>query len=64
VGEVRRYLPDAWVCDPDAEALADGIEQALRHGWQADESVEERLAFAGREAVIEAWSEVLATLEA
>jgi len=61
---VRRYLPDEWVCDPDPEALADGIEQAFRHGWQANESVEERLAFAGREAVIEAWSEVLATLEA
>ena len=64
VGEVRRYLPDEWVCDPDPEDLADGIEQAFRHGWQANESVEERLAFAGREAVIEAWSEVLATLEA
>ncbi len=64
VGEVRRYLPDEWVREATPEALADGIEHALRQGWQADESVEERLAFANRETVTEAWSELLATLEA
>lgn len=64
VGEVRQYLPDPWVRSATPEDLADGIEHALKHGWQEAESVEERLAFAGQAAVTEAWSELLATLEA
>lgn len=64
VGEVRQYLPEPWVRSATPEDLADGIEHALKHGWQEAESVEERLAFAGQAAVTEAWSELLATLEA
>ncbi len=64
VGEVSDYLPEAWVKEPTASDLADGIEHAFRHGWQHERSVEERLAFANTTRVTEAWSELLATLEA
>ncbi len=62
VGEVIDYLPEAWVKGEDPEALADGIEAALRTGWTEEESVDERLRFASREAVTQAWSELLASL--
>jgi hypothetical protein len=62
VGEVARYLPTSWVKPEDPEALADGIEAALRTGWTEEESVEERLRFASKEAVTQAWSELLASL--
>ena len=56
VGEVGRYLPEEWVHEDDPEALADGIEHALRHGWQSEDTVDERLAFASFEAVSQAWT--------
>ena len=62
VGEVGRYLPEAWVCDDSPEALADGIEHALRTGWTEEDTVEERLNFASKEAVTEAWRELLSSL--
>ncbi len=62
VGEVARYLPAPWVRTDDPEALADGIEAALRTGWTEEESVEDRLRFASKEAVTQAWSELLASL--
>ena len=62
VGEVAHYLPESWVKEEDPEALADGIEAALRTGWTEEESVEDRLRFASREAVTQAWSELLASL--
>lgn len=62
VGEVNEYLPDAWVCEPTPSALADGIEDALRHGWTNERKVSEALAFADRATVKAAWSELLATL--
>ena len=62
VGEVKRYLPSDWVCGEDAEALADGIEAALRTGWTEATSVEERLAFASKAEVSQAWRELLASL--
>ena len=62
VGEVIDYLPEAWVKAEDPEALADGIEAALRTGWTEEESVDERLRFASREAVTQAWTELLASL--
>ena len=62
VGEVGRYLPEPWVCDDSPEALADGIEHALRTGWTEEDTVEERLNFASKEAVTEAWRELLSSL--
>lgn len=62
VGEVKEYLPEAWVCDEDPEALADGIEAALRTGWTGTTSVDEQLEFASMRAVSQAWSELLASL--
>jgi len=62
VGEVNNYLPGEWVCDEDPEALADGIEAALRTGWTEDTPVEERLAFASKESVSQAWTELLSSL--
>ena len=62
VGEVGEYLPEAWICDATPQALADGIEHALRNGWTEPTTPEERLVFAGQEAVSEAWNELLATL--
>lgn len=62
VGEVNEYLPDAWVCEPTPSALADGIEDALRHGWTNERKVGDALAFADRATVKAAWSELLATL--
>ena len=64
VGEVDDYLPGEWVCNEDPEALADGIEAALRTGWTEDTTVEERLAFASKETVSQAWSELLSSLVA
>lgn len=64
VGEVDRYLPTPWVCEPTPTALADGIEHALRHGWEQASTPEEVLAFASKEAVTKAWNELLANLEA
>jgi len=64
VGEVSHYLPSEWVCDPTPSALADGIEHALKHGWQAEPSPEEALAFSGRKQVSEAWNELLSSLVA
>ena len=64
IGEVSNYLPDEWVCAEDPEALADGIEAALRTGWAEDTTVEERLAFASKDTVSQAWSELLASLVA
>lgn len=64
VGEVSGYLPEAWVCAEDPEALADGIEAALRTGWTDDTSVDNRLEFASLKAVSQAWSELLASLVA
>ena len=46
----------------DPEALADGIEHALRHGWQSEDTVDERLAFASLEAVSQAWTGLLSSL--
>ena len=62
VGEVARYLPQEWVCEDDPEALADGIEAALRDGWKEEENVDERLAFASKSSVSQAWSELLSSL--
>ena len=62
VGEVARYLPEAWVCEASPEALADGIEHALRTGWAEEDTVEERLDYASRESVTEAWRELLSSL--
>ncbi|MEC8399070.1 MAG: glycosyltransferase, partial [Candidatus Thermoplasmatota archaeon] len=62
VGEVKRYLPSDWVRGEDPEALADGIEAALRTGWTEATSVEERLAFASKAEVSQAWRELLASL--
>ena len=62
VGEVGRYLPEEWVHEDDPEALADGIEHALRHGWQSEDTVDERLAFASLEAVSQAWTGLLSSL--
>jgi len=62
VGEMADYLPESWVKGEDPEALADGIEAALRTGWTEEESVEDRLRFASREAVTQAWSGLLANL--
>jgi len=62
VGEVKHYLPPSWVKPEDPEALADGIEAALRTGWTEEESVDERLRFASTETVSQAWSELLASL--
>ena len=62
VGEVGRYLPEEWVHEDDPEALADGIEHALRHGWQSEDTVDERLAFASFEAVSQAWTGLLSSL--
>ena len=62
VGEVGRYLPEPWVCDDSPEALADGIEHALRTGWTEEDTLEERLNFASKEAVTEAWRELLSSL--
>ena len=56
--------PDEWVCIEYTEALADGIEAALRTGWTEDTTVEERLAFASKETVSQGWSELLASLVA
>ena len=64
VGEVSGYLPEAWVCNEDPEALADGIEAALRTGWTEGSTVEERLKFASKENVSQAWSELLSSLVA
>lgn len=64
VGEVSGYLPEAWVCNEDPEALADGIEAALRTGWTEGTTVEERLKFASKENVSQAWSELLSSLVA
>ena len=64
VGEVSGYLPEAWVCNEDPEALADGIEAALRTGWTEGTTVEERLKFASKESVSQAWSELLSSLVA
>tara|TARA_B100000900_G_scaffold145586_1_gene123391 strand:- start:5543 stop:6592 length:1050 start_codon:yes stop_codon:yes gene_type:complete len=62
VGEVARYLPKEWVRQDDPEDLADGIEAALRDGWKEAERVDERLAFASKDTVSQAWSELLASL--
>ena len=62
VGEVARYLPASWVCRDDPEALADGIEAALRDGWKEEDTVEERLAFSNKETVSRMWRELLASL--
>ena len=62
VGEVGRYLPEEWVHEDDPEALADGIEHALRHGWQSEDTVDERLAFASFQAVSQAWTGLLSSL--
>ncbi|DAC54133.1 MAG TPA: glycosyltransferase [Candidatus Poseidoniales archaeon] len=62
VGEVDRYLPKEWVHEDDPEALADGIEDALRNGWQGEETVDERLAFASFDTVSQAWTELLSSL--
>ena len=62
VGEVGRYLPREWVHEDDPEALADGIEDALRNGWQGEETVDERLAFASYETVSQSWTELLSSL--
>ena len=62
VGEVGRYLPREWVHEDDPEALADGIEDALRNGWRGEETVDERLAFASFETVSQAWTELLSSL--
>lgn len=63
VGEVETYLPDAWVCEPTPLALANGIEDALRHGWQNETTPEAALAFAHPDTVKQAWHELLANLE-
>ncbi len=62
VGEVTRYLPASWVRSDDPEALADGIEAALRDGWKEEDTVEERLAFSNKETVSRMWRELLASL--
>lgn len=62
VGEVARYLPASWVRTDDPEALADGIEAALRDGWKEEDTVEERLAFSNKETVSRMWRELLASL--
>jgi teichuronic acid biosynthesis glycosyltransferase TuaC len=62
VGEVATYLPETWVCEPTPSALADGIEAALREGWTKEASVQETLAFASNETVMQAWNELLSTL--
>ena len=62
VGEVARYLPASWVRRDDPEALADGIEAALRDGWKEEDTVEERLAFSSKETVSRMWRELLASL--
>ncbi|MDP6200574.1 MAG: hypothetical protein QF531_07335, partial [Candidatus Poseidonia sp.] len=62
VGEVARYLPKEWVCEDNPEALADGIEDALREGWREEKDVDERLAFASKSLVSQAWSELLSSL--
>ena len=64
VGEVKQYLPAEWVCDATTTALADGIEHALKHGWEATAPPEDVLAFSNRERVSEAWTELLSSLEA
>ena len=64
VGEVAHYLPDGWVCDATPSALADGIEHALKHGWENEPSPEKTLDFASRDRVSEAWNELLSSLEA
>ena len=46
----------------DTWALADGIEAALRDGWKEEENVDERLAFASKSSVSQAWSELLSSL--
>ncbi|MGB0312891.1 MAG: hypothetical protein ACPGDD_03280 [Poseidonia sp.] len=46
------------------KTLKPGIEAALRTGWAEDTTVEERLAFASKETVSQAWSELLASLVA
>jgi glycosyltransferase involved in cell wall biosynthesis len=62
VGEVARYLPKGWVCEDNPEALADGIEAALLEGWREEENVDERLAFASKSSVSQAWTELLSSL--
>ena len=62
VGEVATYLPEAWVREADPEALADGIEAALKTGWTSQRTVEESLAFASTQQVRTAWDELLASL--
>jgi len=62
VGEVACYLPASWVRSDDPEALADGIEAALRDGWKEEDTVEERLAFSNKETVSRMWRELLASL--
>lgn len=64
VGEVRNYLPEHWVKPATPSDLADGIEHALQHGWQAEVSPEERLAFSSTNTVMQAWTELLANLVA
>ena len=62
VGEVSNYLPKSWVCEANPIALADGIEAALRDGWTKKSSVQDSLAFASNDTVIQAWSALLSNL--
>lgn len=63
VGEVASYLPQTWVVDPTAEAIADGVERALKDGWPVEALPNEVLAFASVTNVMDAWSEVLEHLK-
>ena len=63
VGEVRKYLPEDWIRTPTPPDLADGIECALRNGWQHAQSPAELMHFCSEEVVKQSWSELLSTLE-
>ncbi|MCH1540442.1 MAG: glycosyltransferase [Candidatus Poseidonia sp.] len=62
VGEVRDFLPGAWISEPTPEALADGMEEALMSGWPTTESVEGLMEFCSPNTVMKAWNELLANL--
>ncbi|MDA0715027.1 MAG: glycosyltransferase [archaeon] len=56
VGDMRTFLPPQWIREYDAIDLADGVEEALQHGWTHDGP---SLAFCSKEEVMKAWTSLL-----
>jgi hypothetical protein len=61
VGDMGAYLPKQWIRRADPIDLADGVEDALQHGWQEDEP-SKQLEFCSETVVMKAWTSLLEQL--